>query len=203
MDYINSTISWITKNWLIISSLSANIIILIKWLYTTYKTNTLGRASLASRRYIELYIPLNNLLHEVKTEAFVAYRGNQRYLLKKFIKELFSFFLLQSSKKEVFQKWNDFKNPILSGPTYDFPWATPDMDKITEIFLDKRSIIPSELEDRWINVVAMSNERFDYSEEELDKAVAELIIYIREITKETRNYLEKKYPLLLSQVSEK
>jgi len=128
--------------------------------------------------------------------------GNKRNLLRKLIKEFIFFLLLKSSKKKMLSKLNDYRNPIISGPTYDFPWNLPDVDKINKIFLDKMSIIPSELEDKWINVVAMSNERFEYSEADLDKAVAELIIYIRKVSRETRNYLEKKYPLILSELSE-
>ncbi|QED46396.1 hypothetical protein [Cytobacillus dafuensis] len=199
MNFLKDSVLWIKENWILVSSISANLIIFIKWIYGNYQTNKIGRANLAGRRYKELYIPLCNLLRDVKTESFVAYKGEKSTLLKKLIKELCFLLIFKSNKKTIIKRWKDLRNPILVGPTYDFPWQTPDIEKINSIIVSKRLLLPSKLEEYWINVLAMNNERYEYSDEELDRAVAELIIFIREITKKTRDYLEKKYPAILAE----
>ncbi len=188
---------FLKTNWLIISSIAANTLVFIKWVYNTYKTKKIGKANLAGRRYKELYIPLNNILHEVKIESFVAYKGDKKILFKKLSKEIILYILLKSDKNKVKKRWNEFNNPILNGPTYDFPWEEPDINKMDELLKKNRFIVPKGLEEKWIQVIAIKNERNEYSEEELNKAIAELVIYIRNITRETQKYMEKNYPSLL------
>ncbi|MGO4185280.1 hypothetical protein AB4Z17_29350 [Paenibacillus sp. TAF43_2] len=197
MEIINTSLKWFGENWVVLGSLLANIVVFIKWIYTQHVTNKLGRASLAGKRYIELYIPLNNELYEVKTESFTAYKGRKIDLFVKLIREILLFPTGRTNRSKIRLRWRDFINPILSGPAYEFPWKIPEIEDLSKIIIFKRHLLPAELETKWISVIAAKND-FEQTQRDFDEAIAELVICIRKLTKETQKLLEKRNPSILA-----
>ena len=84
---INKLLTFLTDNWAILSSIGAAVLMLLKFTYTKKREYKLGKANLAKRRFIELYIPLTNELHNVKIETFTASKGRKKDLYILFLKE--------------------------------------------------------------------------------------------------------------------
>jgi len=199
MNFLYKLVEWMYENpWTVVVSILANILATIKGIYSIYKTHRLGKAKLAGRRFRELYIPLSNELYKVKIESYVYYKGKRTSLFKKFLKEFFKLIILKGNFKSLKNSWKDFRYRILIGPTYEFPWDFPNFDAISNILIKEKHLLPRALEDKWENILVMRRESYMYSEEELDREMAEFIIHIRKITKETQKYLEKKYPNVLA-----
>jgi hypothetical protein len=197
--FIGNLFLWIINNpWIFITSIMLNVITAFKALLNYSSKRRYGQASLAAKRLHVLLIPLNKELFDVRIESFVSLHGTRPQLFKRLLLELIKLLIIKGSIKNIKLWWNRFKNPIISGPGFDFPWAEPDFERIKQIIKDNYYLMTSDLKKKWSIVTVAHYEM--YSNHEQLKSMADFIITVKDLTDKVQVYLEKKYPSLLTKV---